>query len=182
MSECSNFVSGSPNSPALPGTLGRPQPGRRVALFENGVLGIATTDPGLMLGYWNVEKGGPIPVDGEWFSTGDMMDLVGDESLTYLGRDDDMMNAGGFRVSPLEVESVFNTHPDIQDCAAVEEQISEDTKLIALHYVSPEPLPNEVLETFCASQLARYKQPRIFHHKTDLPRGANGKLLRKALR
>jgi len=190
MSECSTFVSGSPSYPAEIGSLGRPQTGRRVAVLDGliakldapGILAVSTQDPGLMLGYWDKNSQVPIPIQGDWFETGDTMQMAQDGSLTYLGRSDDMMNAGGFRVSPLEVESIMSTHPDIMECAAVEERVTDDTSLIALHYVANAPVSERDLKDFASKKLGRYKCPRLFYHCQSLPRGGNGKLQRKALR
>ncbi|HCC96710.1 MAG TPA: benzoate--CoA ligase, partial [Rhodobacteraceae bacterium] len=48
---------------------------------------------------------------GDWFLTGDLAIMDKDGTITYRGRADDMMNAGGFRVAPLEVETVMQTCP-----------------------------------------------------------------------
>lgn len=191
MSECSTFVSGSPTRPAGPGSLGAPQGGRRVAVLEDGapvplgtsgVLGVSTRDPGLMLGYWDRALGGPNLVRGDWFETGDRMVMSEGGALSYEGRADDMINAGGIRVSPLEIERALSEHPQIQACAAVEARVSEDTSIIAAYYEAEDDLPPDDLAAFTAERLARYKCPRAFVRLSDLPRSANGKISRKALR
>ncbi len=103
-------------------------------------------------------------------------------AISYLGRADDMMNAGGFRVSPIEVETAMRLHPCITDCAAVELAIKPDVTVIAAFYTADTALPDAELAAHADAILARYKQPRLFVHRTDLPRGANNKLLRKVLR
>ena len=50
-------------------------------------------------------------MQGDWFLTGDQGAMAVDGQITYLGRDDDMMNAGGYRVSPVEVEAVLSRFP-----------------------------------------------------------------------
>ena len=97
------------------------------------------------------------------------------------GRADDILTAGGFRISPLEVESAMTRHPEIDEAAAVDRQINATTTLIALHYTGTK-LDDSVLKAHAAEHLARYKQPRVFIHEQALPRNPNGKLLRKALR
>ncbi len=186
MSECSTFISGCPTRPAPPGTLGYPQSGRRIAILSDGApappdtpgtIAIHRHDPGLMLGYLGDDRLG-----GDWFTTGDIgsMDAIG--AVTYLGRADDMLNAGGFRVSPLEVETALTAHPDISEAAAVEVRTAPDTTLIAAFYVSTSPLAEATLTAHVATRLANYKCPRIWVHADTLPRGANNKLLRRALR
>lgn len=191
MSECSTFVSGSPVRPAAPGTLGAPQAGRRVAVLEGGApvpvgtsggLGVSTRDPGLMLGYWDRALGGPDPVQGDWFETGDRMVMSEAGALSYEGRNDDMINAGGIRVSPLEIERALSEHPHIQACAAVEARVSDETSIIAAYYEAEADLPDAALTAFLSDRLARYKCPRVFVRLDALPRSANGKISRKALR
>ena len=191
MSECSTFVSGSPRHPAPAGTLGFPQAGRRLAVLgedgpvlcgEPGVLSVSRRDPGLMLFYWGAEAETEARFDGEWFLTGDLVSMAEDGALTYLGRADDMMNAGGIRVSPLEVENVLNDHPNIAESAAVEVLVKADTTVIAAFYVPKGPVAHADLERHAAAKLARYKCPRLYREVESLPKGPNGKLLRRQLR
>lgn len=192
MSECSTFVSGNPASPAPEGSLGRPQPGRRVAVLDEsgipaprgtpGQLAVSRRDPGLMLGYLGDPEATATRFAGEWFLTGDTAAMDAEGALSYLGRDDDLMNAGGFRVSPIEVEEALSQHGGITECAAAEIEVKPDVRVIAAFYVSPEPIDVAVLEAHCAAHLARYKCPRLFVRLDALPRGANNKLLRRALR
>jgi acyl-coenzyme A synthetase/AMP-(fatty) acid ligase len=146
-----------------------------------GMLAIHRSDPGLMLGY--LDGGAPVlPLQGDWFLTGDRAQMAEDGALSYLGRNDDMMNAGGFRVSPLEVERALSEHPAIQDVACTEVTVREGVSVIAAFYTAPAPLPEAELTDYAAARLARYKQPRLYCHVESLPRGPNGKLSRRALR
>jgi len=191
MSECSTFISGSPSHPAPPGTLGYPQEGRRVTVLGEdgpvafggpGILGVSRRDPGLRLGYWGAKDETAQRFDGEWFLTGDLVSMAKDSALTYLGRADDMMNTGGVRVSPLEVEAALNAHPAILESAAAEVTVKADTTVIAAFYVAKAPVEADELERFVAGRLARYKCPRLYIRLEALPKGANGKLLRRRLR
>lgn len=194
MSECSTFLSGAPARPAPEGSSGYPQPGRRVAILDGagrpvafevpGVIAVGADDPGLMLEYLGApeETRARYTADGDWFLTGDIGAMAPDGAVTYLGRDDDMMNAGGYRVSPLEVEAALLHHADITDVAAAEIPVKADTTVIAAFYCAPRPLPEADLMAFAAARLARYKCPRVFIHSPALPRGANGKILRRKLR
>ncbi|WP_372833872.1 class I adenylate-forming enzyme family protein [Puniceibacterium confluentis] len=191
MSECSTFLSAAPGHPAPDGTLGRPQVGRRIAILgpdgpvprgTPGVIAVHRRDPGLMLGYIGAPDETEARFRGDWFVTGDMGILHDDDQVTYLGRDDDMMNAGGYRVSPIEVESVLLTHPGITEVGVTEVEVKQDVHLIAAFYTGAAPLDPEALATWAAERLARYKQPRLYFHRDSLPKNPNGKLLRRALR
>jgi acyl-coenzyme A synthetase/AMP-(fatty) acid ligase len=191
MSECSTFISGAPGSPAAPGALGRPQPGRVTALLGEdgpvppgtpGVIAVSAEDPGLMLGYLDAPDQTAARFRDGWFLTGDL--AVADEAgqITYLGRDDDMMNAGGFRVSPLEVEAALAPFPGVTGVAATEVSVRDGVTVIAAFYTATAPLDDTVLRHHAETTLARYKQPRLFIHVAALPQSANGKLQRRLLR
>ncbi|MEY8830773.1 class I adenylate-forming enzyme family protein [Sedimentitalea sp. XS_ASV28] len=190
LSECSTFISSSPDNPARGAALGHPQPGRRVAIVgangpvpqgQDGVIAIHRSDPGLMLGYLNAPEEAAARMQGEWFLTGDLGAMAMDGQITYLGRDDDMMNAGGYRVSPLEVEAALSGHPGITQAGVTEIEIKEDTRIIVAFYTGPAPLDETGLASYVEAKLARYKQPRAYVHLPALPTSANGKLLRRAL-
>ncbi len=191
MSECSTFISASPSAPAPEGTLGQPQTGRRVAILNDGapapintpgVIAIYKSDPGLMRGYFNAPEETAARFAGDWFLTGDLGAMDAQGHITYMGRADDMMNAGGFRVSPLEVEATLATHPDLATVAVTDVEIKADTRVIAAFYTADHDLVETDLKAFAASRLARYKQPRLYIRLPVLPTNANGKLNRRALR
>jgi acyl-coenzyme A synthetase/AMP-(fatty) acid ligase len=191
MSECSTFLSGSPAQPAPDGSLGYPQPGRRIALIgpdgpvpygTEGTIAVYKTDPGLMLGYFGAPDQTAEKFQDGWFMTGDQGVMGSDGQITYLGRNDDMMNAGGFRVSPIEVEQKLAQYPGITAIGATEVTVRADVTVIAAFYTADDPLDEAALALYAQENLARYKQPRLYVHLPELPMGANGKLLRRALR
>ena len=191
MSECSTFLSGSPSNPAQAGRLGQPQNGRRLAILgpdgpvsrgTAGTIAIHRSDHGLMLGYLNAPDATGAKMQGDWFLTGDHAIMFEDDQISYLGRDDDMMNAGGYRVSPIEVERGFAGLDGITALAVTQVAVKADTFVIAAFYTGPTPIDETVLKTHATTNLARYKQPRLYIHVDALPMGANGKILRKVLR
>ena len=93
-----------------------------------------------------------------------------------------MMNAGGFRVSPIEVEAALLAHPGITEAGVTDIEVKPDVRIIAAFYTGPDALDPEALTAWCAERLARYKQPRSFSRLDALPKNPNGKLLRRALR
>lgn len=189
MSEVSTFISGAPARPAPAGATGYPQPGRNVAILgpddhpvrrgDTGVLAIRADDPGLMLGYLDAPEATAAKQRNGWFLTGDTAVMATDGAVSYLGRDDDMMNPGGFRVSPLEVEAALA--PLLPDCAVTEVEVAPGTRIIACFYVAPEPIPEGTLQSHAERRLARWKQPRHWQRLDALPRGANNKLNRRVL-
>jgi 4-hydroxybenzoate-CoA ligase len=178
MSEISTYISSSPTVPVKPGSPGRPQPGRSVSILEDGQIGVHRSDPGLFLRYWGEE-----PSAGEWFATGDLGEIDADGYVWYHGRADDLMNAGGFRVSPLEVEAVLLQHPQVADAGVREWRVSETASIIAAFLVPrPGEAPDEAsVLAFVRERLAAYKCPKQIWFVPALPRTPNGKLVRKAL-
>lgn len=192
MSECSTFISAAPERPAPEGCVGWPQEGRHIAVLgpdlapvargSVGQLAVHRSDPGLFLGYLGAEAetAARHSPDGTWFLTGDMVRMTEAGAIAYAGRDDDMMNAGGFRVSPLEVEAVMATCPEAGEVAAVEISVSAEASVIALAHTGPASA--EALAAHAKAHLARYKQPRIWRRIDSLPHNRNGKIDRKHLR
>ena len=185
MSEVSTYVSGSPARPAPEGTSGYPQPGRHLAILDaagqpvprgtSGELAVSTSDPGLMRHYL-----GHPPPQGPWFRTGDAAVMAEDGAITHLGRLDDLLNAGGFRVSPAEIEAAFHDLP-LTACAATEVEPTPGTTILALFYEAPCEIALATLHECAEKALARWKQPRHYQRLDALPRTGTGKVIRKGL-
>ncbi|MDO5628307.1 MAG: class I adenylate-forming enzyme family protein [Mobilicoccus sp.] len=193
MSEISTFISSSPSVPVRPGTVGRAQPGRRIGVLDAdgeevdlgqvGRLAVDATDPGLMLGYWNRPEESPVR-DG-WFVTSDLVSLDDDGYVTYHGRVDDVITAGGYRISPDEVEAVLARAPGVAEVAVTSMQVKQDVAVVAAFVVAaPGVGEDEVRGAIdaAARDLAAYKRPREVVVLVALPRTRNGKLLRRSLR
>ena len=195
MSEVSTYVSSGPTIPVRPGSPGRPQPGRCVAILpvegepvplpagQTGLLAVHRSEPGLMLGYWRRPEEEAAVMRGDWFAGGDLASLDLDGYLWFHGRNDDLMNAMGYRVSPVEVESALADHPDVAEVGVAELPVRADVRVIAA-FVVPRPgtTPGaEALIAWCHERLAGYKCPREIRFLDALPRTANGKVQRKRL-
>jgi acyl-CoA synthetase (AMP-forming)/AMP-acid ligase II len=132
-----------------------------------------------MLGYWSEGGALDLPLNGDWFETGDRVLWRSDGAFVYHGRRDDLITAGGFRVSPLEIEAVFHGAPGVADCAALALSPKPDTTVIALAWAGDAAQAD--LAPLAEAALARYKQPRVYLRFPALPRSPNGKLDRRAL-
>lgn len=195
MSEISTYISTGPGIPRKPGAVGKPQTGRRVAILpvdagetplpagEEGLIAVHRSDPGLMLGYWMRPEEESAVTRGEWFIGGDIGVMDGDGYVTHLGRNNDLMNALGYRVSPLEVEAVLAAHPDVAEVACSEIAVREDVRVIGAFVVpkSGATPAADSIRDFAAARLAAYKCPREVRFIEALPRTANGKVKRSAL-
>ena len=148
MSEISTYISSRPGEPIRPGSPGRPQTGRHVAILpveggtaalpagQVGLLAVHRSDPGLMLGYWNRPAEEAAAFRGERFIGGDLAEFDADGWVWHHGRNDDIMNAFGYRVSPLEVEKVLSGHPDVADVAVAERKVADEVSIVAA-FVTP---------------------------------------------
>ena len=196
MSEISTYISTGPEIARRPGAVGIAQPGRRVAVQpleggeealppgEDGLLAVHRSDPGLMLGYWNRPDEEAAVYRGEWFVGGDLASIDADGYVFHKGRANDLMKALGYRVSPLEVESVLAQHPAVAEVACCEARVRADVSVIAAFIVRQPGTDagTAEIERFAAEHLAAYKRPRCIVFIDALPRTANGKVMRQALR
>jgi acyl-coenzyme A synthetase/AMP-(fatty) acid ligase len=199
MSECSTFISNRPGLEIRPGSPGKPQDGRRIAALpvdggtapvapgETGLLAIHRSDPGLMLGYWRRAEEDAAVFRGDWFVTSDLVAFDEDGYGWFHGRADDVMNAGGYRVSPLEVEAALATHPGVAEVAAAEHAVRDGVRIIgAWVVVKPGVTPDAALAKAilaeAAEGLATYKRPREVFFVASLPRTPNGKVARRLLK
>jgi len=195
MSECSTFVSGGPGVPVRPGSAGKPQTGRLVAVLpvdggtdplpagQTGLLAIHRHEPGLMLGYWRRPDEDAATRRGDWFIGGDLAEFDADGYLWHRGRADDVMTPGGYRVSPAEVEAAFADCPGVAELAVKEVQVRPDVSLIAAYAVraAGSTISEAEILHHGEQRLAAYKRPKQVHFVDALPRSANGKLLRRVL-
>jgi len=194
-SEISTFISSSPSVPPKLERVGKPQPGRRVAILpqdggdeplppgESGLIAVHRSDPGLMLGYWNRPEEDAAATRGDWFITGDLGMMDEDGYVAHLGRADDLMNAMGYRVSPVEVESVIAEHSGVAEAAVTQIEARPGVEIIAAFVVRApgDAVSAETLDAYASERLARYKRPREYIFVDSLPRTPNGKLRRAAL-
>jgi acyl-coenzyme A synthetase/AMP-(fatty) acid ligase len=196
MSEISTYVSSGPSVPRKPGAVGKAQAGRRIAVLpldgggeplpsgEEGLLAVHRSDPGLMLGYWQRPVEEELVYRGDWFVGGDLAVVDPEGYVFHRGRANDLMKALGYRVSPLEVEAALAEHPSIAEVACAEVRVRDDVSVIAAFVVAHAGAPVDAadIERFAAERLAAYKRPRSIVFVDALPRTANGKIKRQALR
>lgn len=195
-SEISTYISSAPGIPRKPGRVGRPQAGRSVAILDEdggeeplapgaqGLIAVHRSDPGLMLGYWKRPEEEAEVYRGSWFIGGDAGVMDEEGYVTHLGRHNDLMNAGGYRVSPAEVEHELARHSAVADVGVAEIPIREGVSIIAAFVVPNDKADNRLAEdlaAFAAATLAAYKCPKDYILVKSLPRTGNGKLKRADL-
>ena len=140
--------------------------------------------PIVMQGYWGNEKATreAIEPDG-WLHTGDLATMDEDGAVFIVDRKKDMINTGGFKVFPAEIERVIAAHPSVA-MVAVGGQPDELKGEIAKAYVvlKPGAAPDaEGILALCRAELAAYKAPRAIQFVADLPKTSTGKIMRREL-
>lgn len=101
-----------------------------------------------------------------------------------VDRKKDMIIAGGYNIYPREVEEVLFAHPGVAEAAVVGLPDEYRGETVAA-FIVPKPgvnLTQEELDRYCRENLAAYKVPRIYEFRTELPKSAVGKVLRRELR
>lgn len=181
-------VAGPADLRRAPNTAGRPPRGIVVRLLDDAGMEVAAGAPGrifvgnglLFSGYTG---GGTKPVVDGLMATGDVGRL-NDRGLLFVdGRVDDMIVSGGENVFPLEVEDVLLQHPGIADACVVgvaDPAWGQRLRAVVVPAVGAEVTAEEV-KSFVRDRLATYKVPRDVVFRTELPRNATGKVLRRQL-
>ena len=132
--------------------------------------------------YGGVTRGSGDKFKGGWAYPGDIGALDTDGFLQLLGRTSDLIIRGGANVHPSEVELVIADCAGVQDVAVMGFTKLPEGEEIAAFVVSSGTLTEAALDAHCRTRLAPDKRPRKFVFVADLPRNANGKVLRAELR
>ena len=156
--------------------------GREVAPGVSGELWIA--GPMVVPGYWRNEEADRTAFCGGYWKSGDIGSVDAEGYVRVLDRKKDLINRGGYKVYCIEVESVLARHPDVIECAVIGRPDSVLGERVHAVVVARGPDITEAeLKRYCAGQLSDYKVPDTIAFLSDgLPRNANGKVLKTALR
>ena len=157
--------------------------GRPVAAGEAGEICVA--GPGVMLGYWrrpDLTAASRVGGRVDSYRTGDLGYRRDDGMLMLMGRRDQQVKVRGHRIELLALEAVLNAHPAVREAVAVATPDAAGGRLIA--FLSPRGEAAEAADPrdFVAARLAPYYMPDRFEWLPELPRTANGKADRGALR
>ena len=125
--------------------------------------------------------GEPVLTSDGFFPTGDLGRIDAHGNLTVTGRIKLLIDVGGLKVNPLEVEDVLQQHPGVAACVVVPIRLSETISRIKAVVRPTDPAsPPAVdeLRRFARARLTPHKIPRVFEFRDALPTSPAGKILR----
>lgn len=163
------------------GSMGRPLPGIETRIVDDELQLKVETSPTFFTRYLDGES-----FEGEWWPTADLVEEDEDGFLYFRGRNDDVISSSGYRIGPVEVESVLLEHPAVAEAAVVPAPDPERGSVVRAVLVLEADQPTdglvEEIQAFCRERTAPYKYPRIVDFVDDLPKTVTGKVSRRALR
>lgn len=192
MTEAAHQMACNPLPPAkrIPGSVGIAA-GPEIAIMDTagnmlpaGTIGeVVIRGENVTLGYENNDKANAESFTNGWFRTGDQGNLTADGYLTLTGRLKEIINRGGEKISPLEVDEVLMDHPAVMQVvtfAMPHPKLGEEVAACVVLREGKELTERELRE-FAASKLADFKVPKKIIFMAEIPKGATGKLQRIGL-
>ena len=194
MTEAAHQMASNPLPPAArkPGTVG-PAAGPEVAVMDEVGTVLATGAVGevvirgtdVFAGYAGNPEATAEAFTGGWFRTGDQGVLDADGYLTITGRLKEIINRGGEKVSPREVDEVIMDHPAVAQVvtfAVPHDKLGEEVvAAVVLAQDAEVDAAEQDIRAFVGERLAAFKVPRRIVVLDDIPKGATGKLQRIGL-
>jgi acyl-CoA synthetase (AMP-forming)/AMP-acid ligase II len=171
---------------------GQSPPGHAIRVIDDqgrdcptGISGeVLIRAPSMMLGYWNNMPATIEALEDGWMHTGDIGYLDEERFLFIVDRKKDMIVSGGENIYPREVEEVLHAHPAVAEAAVIgvpDDQWGESVKAFIVLAVGQGATEADIIE-HCRANLASYKKPKSVDFVASLPRLANLKINKVALR
>jgi acyl-CoA synthetase (AMP-forming)/AMP-acid ligase II len=191
MTEAAHQMASNPiGAGRKPGSVGLPA-GPEVAIMDQagnllarGKVGeIVIRGPNVTAGYENNTKANGEAFTNGWFRTGDQGSIDADGYITITGRLKEIINRGGEKVSPREVDEVLMDHPAVMQAvtfALPHDKLGEDVAAAVVLREGQQATEQE-LRNFASERLASFKVPRKILLVAEIPKGATGKLQRIGL-
>jgi len=190
MTEASHQMASNPLPPGarVPGSVGRGTGVAITILDENGVeqaIGqsgeVCIRGANVIDGYENNPEANSSSFVNGWFRTGDLSTLDAGGYVRLLGRIKELINRGGEKISPREVDEVLESHPAVAEavCFAVPHPTWGEE--VAAAVVLGAPATEKELLAFCRQRLADFKVPKRLFLVESIPKGPTGKAQRRLL-
>nr|WP_260232358.1 non-ribosomal peptide synthetase [Chryseobacterium lactis] len=119
--------------------------------------------------------------NGKLYKTGDLVRMLSNGELEYIGRNDFQVKIRGYRIELGEIENTLQSYPEIRQAAVLAKENKYGLKYLAGYYVSDPVIDPGLIAEFLSASLPEYMVPEAFVHLKALPLTINGKLDRRAL-
>ena len=195
LTETSPLTHANPIEKAKAGSIGIPltdtaakvidlKTGADLAVGQEGEL--VLRGPQIMKGYWGKPEATETAMAGGWFHTGDVVRMDEEGYFFIVDRLKDMINSGGYKVWPREVEEILYTHPEVRMAmvfGVADDYYGETVKAcIVPKEEAKGTITKEEITAFCKKKMASYKVPKHIEFRDSLPISAQGKMLRRLLK
>ena len=192
LTETSPFASYNHILEFRPGSIGIPIENVEMKVVDEngnetppGELGeIVISGPNVMLGYWNKPGETAKVLKNGWFHSGDIGRMDEDGYFFIVDRKKDMINVGGLKVYPAEVEHVLYQHEAVNQAAvyAAPDPTLGERVWANIVLEKDQDVSVEDIAAFCRARIASFKVPSEIRFVTELPKNPVGKLLKRVLR
>jgi acyl-CoA synthetase (AMP-forming)/AMP-acid ligase II len=190
MTEASHQMASNPQPPSgrKPGSVG-PGTGVKISIMDDagnhlpqGERGeVVIQGPNVVSGYENNPEANAKSFTDGWFRTGDQGYLDEHGYLTLTGRIKEMINRGGEKIGPREIDEVLLSHPAVSEAVAFGIPHATWGEEVAAAVVLNQPLPEAAILAFCKERLADFKCPKKVYIIDTIPRTATGKIQRRVV-
>jgi acyl-CoA synthetase (AMP-forming)/AMP-acid ligase II len=190
MTEASHQMASNPLPPAERkfGTVGAGT-GVRIGILDpegnevvSGKQGeVCIQGPNVTEGYENNPEANKVSFTNGWFRTGDEGILDADGYLRLVGRIKELINRGGEKIGPPEIDEVLLSHPLVNEAVCFGVAHATLGEEVEAAVVLREPATEADLQAYCRERLADFKIPKKIHLVTEIPRTATGKVQRRTV-
>lgn len=198
--ESTILIGNFPGRPMKAGSMGMPAPGFQIAVVDENLESVPYGHEGeiavrvrperplgLFAGYEDNAAENSLKFRGDWYLTSDRAIRDADGYFWFVGRADDVILSGGYRIGPFEVESAVIEHPAVLEAAVVASPDPDRYQVVkAFIVLRPGHAPTADLARDIQAHVkmvtAPYKYPREIEFVDSLPKTISGKILRGQLR
>ena len=174
---------------ARPGSAGRPVPGAAIRVVdergEDAAEGeLLARGPMVTGGYWRNADATAAAFQDGWLRTGDRARTDADGYLYVLGRGDELINRGGAKIAPADIEHALLAHPEVAEAAAfgIPDGLAGQAAAACVVLAPGARASAGELRAWLRARLPVHARPRRLRIVTELPRGRTGKIDKAALR
>jgi acyl-CoA synthetase (AMP-forming)/AMP-acid ligase II len=190
MTEAAHQMASNPLPPGTrkPGSVG---PGTEVRISIRDANGqplkagergeVCIQGPNVITGYENNPEANATAFFDQWFRTGDQGYLDEEGYLHLVGRLKELINRGGEKISPREIDEVLLTHPAVAEAVCFGVQHPTWGEEVSAAVVLRDGTTESELLAYCKERLADYKRPKQIHITDTIPRTATGKIQRRVV-